>query len=358
MRISSTFSQTFSQSTREAIAEILQILREGAIVADSDTQIILANKVAQSCFARFGIPLEKMRISEVFRDLAVHRAFRKAIDEKTASEIDFECITHEKRIYRVHVSPIKIEGLDLAIGIFYNMTEIEKLERIRQEFLSNVSHELRTPLTSILAFVETLEEGAIDDTANNRRFLSVIRKNAERMHRLIEDILELSSIEAGKINLQPQKVNLRKMVEEIFTNLSSRISEKNIQLKNSVSEDTIVFADPIRLEQMITNLVDNAIKFNRENGLVEVFHKKDETNDFIFVKDTGEGITAEHLPRIFERFYRTDKARSSRNIGGTGLGLAIVKHLAKIHSGEVGVSSSPGEGSTFWIKLPKFNSKN
>ncbi|MCS6873500.1 MAG: cell wall metabolism sensor histidine kinase WalK [Pyrinomonadaceae bacterium] len=347
------FSQELTKISQRLISKVLDTLREGAIVTNDDTQIIVANQVARNAFIRLNLPLEKMRISEVFRDITVHKAFRKALDEKIASEIDFEFITNEKRVYRVCVSPLEIEKLNLAIGIFYNVTEIERLERIRQEFLSNVSHELRTPLTSILAFVETLEEGAIDDAAHNRKFLSIIRKNVERMHRLIEDILELSSIEAGKIAIQPQKLNLSKIVEEVFVNLANKAKDKKISLKNSVKEEVFVFADAIRLEQMLTNLVDNAIKFNRENGLVEVFHQQDKDYDFIFVKDTGDGISAEHLPRIFERFYRTDKARSLQNASGTGLGLAIVKHLARLHSGEVGVSSSPGEGSTFWIKLPK-----
>ncbi len=338
-------------SSQNATKMVLEVLREGAIVADSDTRIIISNRIANQSFSRFGVPLERMRISEVFRDLAVHKAFKKALDENESSEVDFEFFTNEKQIYKVRVSPLEIDTKKFAIGIFYNVTEIEKLEKIRQEFLSNVSHELRTPLTSILAFVETLEEGAIDDPRNRNHFLSVIRKNAERMHRLIEDILELSSIESGKIRIQPKQVNLQKIVDEIFINLAGKAIERNITLKNLISEDVFVFADAMRLEQMLTNLIDNAIKFNRENGLVEVSHEKTEIHDVIYVKDTGEGITGEHLPRIFERFYRTDKARSYRNASGTGLGLSIVKHLAKLHGGEVGVSSKPGEGSVFWIKL-------
>ena len=252
----------------------------------------------------------------------------------------------------MHIAPIEFDKSKGAIGIFYDITQIERLERVRQEFLSNISHELRTPLTSILAFVETLEDGAIKDEENNQRFLGVIRKNAQRMHRLIDDILELSTIESGKISFELKKINLNQLIEEVFTNLSGKAKERRIKLKNEVSHDAFVFADAVRLEQMLTNLIDNAVKFNAEKGMVIVgFEEKNEKN-IISISDTGEGISSEHLQRIFERFYRTDRARS-REIGGTGLGLAIVKHLARLHGGEVSVNSALGKGSTFSIELPK-----
>ena len=186
------------------------------------------------------------------------------------------------------------------------------------------------------------------------RFLSVIRRNAERMHHLINDILELSSIESGKITIEPKKSNLANLTDEVFTNLSAKAAEKQISLLNEVPKETFVFADAARLEQMLTNLIDNAVKFNREGGSVRVTYAPDGRNDVIAVTDTGEGISNDHLQRIFERFYRTDRARS-REIGGTGLGLAIVKHLARLHGGEISVTSTPGKGSTFFIELPKIN---
>ncbi|MET0752433.1 MAG: ATP-binding protein, partial [Pyrinomonadaceae bacterium] len=216
----------------------------------------------------------------------------------------------------------------------------------------NISHELRTPLTSILAFVETLEDGAIEDEENNRRFLGVIRRNAERMHRLIDDVLELSSIESGIIEINAKPISLASLVGEVFTNLSNKAGERGIKLVNEVSVDAQVFADAVRLEQMLTNLIDNAVKFNREQGSVIVSFAKNGAKDLISVEDTGEGISGEHLQRIFERFYRTDRARS-REIGGTGLGLAIVKHLARLHGGEISVSSNVGKGTAFTVELPQ-----
>jgi two-component system, OmpR family, phosphate regulon sensor histidine kinase PhoR len=341
-----------SMSSKDIALKMLQAMRESAIVADKDTYIICSNDVAYKEFARFGKPLENFRISEVFRDVLVHESFRKALEKGESSEINFEFFSDEKRTYKVFISPLEMNNERYAIGIFYNITQLERLEKIRQEFLENVSHELRTPLTSILASVETLESGAIEDPVNNRKFLSVIRKNAERMHHLIDDILELSSIESGRIRVHFQDVVLRKVVCGIFTDLASKAEDKKVRLKQDIPESVCVFADAVRLEQMLTNLIDNAIKFNREGGLVEVSHRQNETSDIISVSDTGEGIPPEHLSRIFERFYRVDKARS-RKVGGTGLGLAIVKHLAKLHGGEVRASSIPGRGSTFFIELPK-----
>ena len=237
-----------------------------------------------------------------------------------------------------------------AVGVFFDVTRLERLELVRQEFLSNVSHELRTPLTSIMALAETLEAGAIDDQEHNRRFLSIIQKNAARMHRLIDDILELSAIEAGNVKVQPESVQLHALVEDVIASLAAVAAARRIAISNLVGLEAKVFADPHRLVQMLTNLIDNAIKFNREGGTVSIKYDGHGGNR-ISVEDTGEGIPAHHLDRLFERFYRVDRARS-RELGGTGLGLAIVKHLAKAHGGEVMVKSRFGEGTQFTIELP------
>lgn len=351
--LTSLFSnkKTPEKTSRPVLNEILETMREGAIVVGKDTLIIASNRAAYNAFARRNGELSGKRLSEVIRDLNLHEAFKNALEKDEISDIELE-IPLETLKYDVRIAPIEIDGINYAIGIFYDITQIELLEKVRQEFLSNVSHELRTPLTSILAFVETLEDGAINDEENNQRFLGVIRKNAQRMHRLIDDILELSIIESGKISLASKSVNLHHLIEEIFTNLSGKSAERAIKLVNEITKETIVFADSMRLEQMLTNLIDNAVKFNHEKGGVYVSFKQQNGKDYILVTDAGEGISNEHLPRIFERFYRTDRARS-REIGGTGLGLAIVKHLARLHGGEVSVASTLGKGSTFSIELPQ-----
>ncbi len=342
-----------ANQTRTTLNELFKTMRESVIVVGEDTRIFASNQAAYDAFARLNGVLENKRLSEVIRDLNLHEAFRRALEEEKVSDVELALVGTDKK-YDVRIAPFEFDEKRGAIGIFYDISQIERLENVRQEFLSNISHELRTPLTSILAFVETLEDGAITDDENNLRFLSVIRRNAERMHHLINDILELSSIESGKITIEPKKSNLANLTDEVFTNLSAKAAEKQIRLVNEVAAGAFVFADAARLEQMLTNLIDNAVKFNREGGSVSVSHTQANGSDVISVADTGEGISGDHLQRIFERFYRTDRARS-REIGGTGLGLAIVKHLARLHGGEISVTSTPGKGSVFFIELPKIN---
>ncbi len=338
--------------SRPILGKILETLREGVLVVGQDTRILASNAAAYNAFARRNGALEEKRLSEVIRDLSLHEAFRQALQNDKSSDIELEIPGIEKRKYDVHIAPIQLDNTNSAIGFFHDITQMEHLEKVRQEFLSNISHELRTPLTSIMAFVETLEDGAIEDKENNQRFLGVIRKNAQRMHHLIDDILELSTIETGKINLELKQVKLAALLEEVFTNLSTKANDRRIKLMNEVPDDVLVCADVVRLEQMLTNLIDNAIKFNRARGSVIVSCAENGTKDIISVADTGEGISGEHQTRIFERFYRTDRARS-REIGGTGLGLAIVKHLARLHGGEVSVASTLTKGTIFSIELPK-----
>ncbi len=340
------------ETPRLHLSDILETMREGILIVGEDMRVVTSNTAAHLAFARYGETLEGKRLSEIIRDFSLHNAFSEALKTKKSSKVRIEIINHNTRIYDVRVTAIQVGETTQGIGVFYDVTQVEHLERVRQEFLSNISHELRTPLTSILAFVETLEDGAIDDEANNRRFLSVIQKNAERMHHLINDIAELSSIEAGKVKIEVKKLNLFALVREVFASLSAKAKNRNILLQNEVPEEAFVTADIIRLEQMLTNLIDNAIKFNSIDGMVIVSYGQQDSMDIINVSDTGEGILKEHQQRIFERFYRIDRART-REVGGTGLGLAIVKHLAKLHGGEVSLNSTLGEGSTFNIHLPQ-----
>ena len=340
-----------SSSSDQILQKILNTARECVLVVDRDMRIANCNVPAAVAFGRDGLDLENKRLSEIIRDLDLHEAFRKAVDSQVSADVRLELNRAGNRKFDVHVAPIELSGAIYAIGFFYETTQIDRLESVRQEFLSNISHELRTPLTSILAFVETLEDGGMDDEGNNRHFLGVIRRNAERMHSLIADILELSLIESGNVSIDVREVKLFAAIQDVLTALSAKARERDIELIIAVLEDTVVFADSVRLEQMLTNLADNAIKFNRHGGRVTVDSERVGGMDVIIVADTGEGILPEHSQRIFERFYRADRARS-REIGGTGLGLAIVKHLAKLHGGEVTVNSVLGSGTTFRIELP------
>jgi two-component system, OmpR family, phosphate regulon sensor histidine kinase PhoR len=339
-------------STLEILERLLEANRESVIVVDGARRLVAANRAAEIAFGRQFGSMRLRRLSEVIRDLQLHEAFGRALDDGTSTEVKMDFIGSGRRSYDIHVSPIDLDGAPHAIGVFYDVTQVERLEKIRQEFLSNISHELRTPLTSILAFVETLEDGAIDDKDNNRHFLGVIRRNAERMHELIADILELSMIESGHVSIQTKALRVTSLVDEVFTALSSKAAEREVTLLNRVPKDLKANADPIRLEQMLTNLIDNAIKFNRRGGSVTVTASGSDEKASISVTDTGEGILPDHLPRVFERFYRADRGRT-REVGGTGLGLAIVKHLTRLHGGEVSVTSAPSQGTTFTIELPE-----
>jgi two-component system phosphate regulon sensor histidine kinase PhoR len=329
---------------------ILNASRESILIVDSFMRVVRANEPAAHTFVRSVDALEGRRLSEIIRDAGLHASFRNALTSQQTNDLRIEFTATDKRTYDVHVAPFELEQAQYAIGFFYDITQIERLEKVRQEFLSNISHELRTPLTSILAYVETLEDGAIEDSENNRRFLNVIRRNAERMHELIADIAELSLIETGNVSVDLRRVTVSPVVLEIFAALSSKALARRIRLVNDVEQDFSVHADPMRLEQMLTNLVDNAIKFNRDGGTVTVASAGTAEKSLISVSDTGEGIVPENLQRIFERFYRIDRGRT-REVGGTGLGLAIVKHLARLHGGEVMVESTLGLGTTFSIEL-------
>ncbi len=348
-------SKSAAMSQVEAVSpntlqKILDTTRECVLVVDATLCVSNSNVPAAVAFGREGLDIEGRRLSEIIRDLDLHDAFRRAVEEQTSSDVRLELINRQRK-FDVHVAPIELDGERHGIGFFYETTQIDRLEIVRQEFLSNISHELRTPLTSILAFVETLEDGGIEDRDNNRRFLGIIRRNAERMKMLIDDISELSMIESGKVSVDIREVRLASATSEVMTALSSKAAEREIDLVNRIDENVTVSSDAVRLEQMLTNLIDNAVKFNRHAGSVTVTHDRLDGRDRIAVHDTGEGIMPEHIDRIFERFYRADRART-REVGGTGLGLAIVKHLARLHGGEVSVSSELGVGTTFTIELP------
>ncbi len=341
----------------ELLNATINEMREGLLVIDADMRVVASNRAAERLLSNSGPSINSRRLTELTRNPAIYDAFLDGMRGTERAGVKVETYGPDRRVFDLRVVPLRSASDNVvngAVGVFFDVTRLERLEIVRQEFLSNVSHELRTPLTSIVALSETLEVGAIDDRENNRRFLSIIQKNAARMHRLIDDILELSAIEAGNVKIQPESVQLRALVEDIAGSLTAVAGTRNVTVRNLIAPDVEVFADPHRLMQMLTNLIDNAIKFNRDGGTVSISFNRDD-RDRILVEDTGEGIPTHHLDRLFERFYRVDRARS-RELGGTGLGLAIVKHLARSHGGEVSVQSRFGEGTQFTIELPRYSS--
>lgn len=344
---------TLAKSERDEnlLRSIVASVAEGLVITDRESKVLIINDAARALLGLGGRPL--VRLTDISRDRALHTAFGSVLATGERAEARIETRDRDKRVLRLHAAPLRTgEGeIDGVVGALIDITKLERLERVRQEFLSNVSHELRTPLAAITAYTETLLDGGIDDDENNLRFLSTIQRNAERMRALVEDISELSAIESGAVTLKLERLPLRQFVGDIFTVLSHRADEHEVQLVNHVVEELAVVADRRRLEQILVNLIDNAIKFNRAGGHVAVLAEQTADVTLIRVRDTGAGIPGDHLARVFERFYRVDKARA-REAGGTGLGLAIVKHLARAHGGEAEVASELARGSEFTIKLP------
>ncbi len=362
--------ESSNERLREALAQaersgnllrsIVESVAEGLVITDRESQILLVNDAARQLLNLGERPLT--RLTDVSRDREIHRAFSQVLEtgERAEARLEWrEAVTQNRRVLRFHAAPLYLSEnlgenqVDGVVCALIDISKLERLEQVRQEFLSNVSHELRTPLAAITAYAETLLDGGLNDEENALRFLHTIQRNAARMRDLVNDIAELSAIESGNVRLQLEPLPLRRIVAETFAHLTPRAEQQQVALHNDIDEITVVTADRRRLEQILINLTDNAIKFNQPDGSVTVsctLGPQGNVN-WLTVSDTGTGIPSEDLPRVFERFYRVDKARS-RAVGGTGLGLAIVKHLALAHGGEAAVTSEFGKGSTFTIKLP------
>ncbi len=325
---------------------------EGLLLLDRNRRIYIANRAFKNLF---GLKTE-LRGKTVMEALRVHELaelVERAETEKQVLDYELKLPDLSERWLQVNAAVISNSAGERegTILVFHDLTRLKQLERTRQEFVANVSHELRTPLSLIKGYVETLLDGARNDPAIAERFLKIIERNTQRLDLLIQDLLTISALESERIKLNLQPVELRPLVEKIFTDLKPPAENKNVELVNQLS-DVNATADVNRLEQVLANLVDNAIKYGRAQGHVTVGGKKlDDGKLEIFVQDDGPGIPTESLDRVFERFYRVDKARS-RDQGGTGLGLSIVKHIVQAHGGEVWVKSELGKGATFFFTLP------
>ena len=349
------FQRRQQQTTVDAKAQqqvLFNSMLEGLLLLDRNRKIYLANRAFKNLF---GIKAE-LRGKTVMEALRLHELADLVERIETKGQVfDYELKLPElsERWLQVNAAVItnsagEREG---TILVFHDLTRLKQLERTREEFVANVSHELRTPLSLIKGYVETLLDGARDNPEVAARFLKIIERNTQRLDLLIQDLLTISALEAGRMKLNLQPVALRPLVEKIFTDLKPPADNKSITLVNQLPELTAA-ADASRLEQVFANLVDNAIKYGRAQGRVTVGGiKRDDGRIEIFAQDDGPGIPPESLDRIFERFYRVDKARS-REQGGTGLGLSIVKHIVQAHGGEVWVKSEPGKGATFFFTLP------
>jgi two-component system phosphate regulon sensor histidine kinase PhoR len=326
---------------------------EGLLLLDRTQKIYLANRSFKNLFG-LKIELRGKTVLEALRLHELDELVRRVQAEGQVFDYEFKLPDLNERWLRVNAAIIsnstgEREG---TILVFHDLTRLKQLESAREEFVANVSHELRTPLSLIKGYVETLLDGARDNPEVAERFLKIIERNAQRLDLLIQDLLTISALESERIKLDLQPVALRQFAEKIFADLHAKAENKNVRIINELPELT-ASADANRLDQVLANLVDNAIKYGRANGHVTVGGTKlDDGRLEIFVQDDGPGIPAEALDRVFERFYRVDKARS-RDQGGTGLGLSIVKHIVQAHGGEVWVKSELGKGATFFFTLPK-----
>jgi two-component system phosphate regulon sensor histidine kinase PhoR len=259
------------------------------------------------------------------------------------------------RSFQLRVSALRGPGdegpVREVLALFLDITQMERLEAVRREFVANVSHELRTPLTSIKAFVETLTEDGLSDEANAQRFLGIIRKHADRMGELIADLTDLSLIETGAIALDIQSVDAAEIAEGVVERLEPLADNQGVEVVVEMESPFTIRADRRRLEQMLTNLVDNAVKFSEKGGRVWIRGRANGNGSTLSVKDEGAGIPRESLEKVFHRFHQESKDYS-RERGGTGLGLAIVKHLMRLHEGRVRVESELGAGSEFFLEFP------
>ena len=332
---------------------VFNSMAEGLMLLDDTDRIRLVNRAFERLFNTSG-NLRGQTIIETLRSLTLQELVDQTRELGQVVNGEFEPPGAEHRVLEVNASALlDRQGQPRGvILVFHDLTRIKQLEKTREEFVANVSHELRTPLSMIKGYVETLLGGAKDDPEVAIRFLQTIRKHSDRLTFLIEDLLSISQLESGRTALNLQRFQLRALVDEVFTDLQTRAAEKDIRLVNQLPAECETRADADRVQQVLLNLVDNAIKHGPAAGHVRITADRTDAGRVrIAVQSDGAGIPPEARDRIFERFYRLDRARS-REAGGTGLGLAIVKHIVQSHGGEVWVESEPGHGATFYFTLP------
>jgi len=337
---------------------LLNSMTDGLLVLDDRETIQITNRALHEFF-NVSTGLIGKTVMEAFRLHELAEVVARLKTDQHVLDYEVEVPGLISRWLQINAAEIVDERNERfgAVLVFHDVTRLKALENTRREFVANVSHELRTPLSMIKGFAETLLGGAMQDAEVSTKFLQTIEKHADRLARLIEDLLTISELESGGTLLNLRPVNVAQTVAAVFEDLRVRADMQKIALDNEVGIDVVVHADGDRLRQVLSNLVENAIKYGRNEGQVCVSSKPDGVGFVeVAIRDDGRGIPADSLPRIFERFYRVDKARS-RESGGTGLGLSIVKHIVQHHGGKVWVDSTVGVGSTFHFTIPALDSR-
>ncbi len=354
-RIMQQSRASFAQmkSEKEEIAAILSTLVEHVIAVDMSGKVLYLNAVAEKLFNMNSAQAKGRGFVEVIRQAVLWDILRDCLQESKARFGEIRLYLPDERIFKVHALPLAGQNMSRgALLVLHDVTKIKELEAVRRNFVANVSHELRTPLTSIQGYAESLLSGALEDPKHNRNFVQTIYDQAERLTRLVEDILNLSSIESGRRKPNLEKISAGKLFPQIKEDLKLVALKMKVIIKlDPEAEKVELFADPEQIKQVLINLTENAIKFNRVGGWVSLRAQPYENEVQLLVEDSGIGIAKDDIDHIFERFYRVDKARSSES-GGTGLGLSIVKHIIDSHQGKIEVQSALGQGSLFTISLP------
>jgi two-component system phosphate regulon sensor histidine kinase PhoR len=336
---------------RDRLAGLLESMSDGVFVVGRAGRVVLANPSATRLLGATGSLLGRT-VTEVLRQPQGRAALDDALREGRPADVELESVVGTSQMLLLSVRPLHERSGGGACAVVHDVTRLRKLERVRRDFVTNVSHELRTPVASIQSYSETLLDGALADAPTARKFVEVIHRNASRIGRLVRDLLQLSQLEVRRPEqIIRESMDVRELAEGVKDTVAERTHAAQMTLEIEVPPGVLALGDPDGVEQMLLNLVDNAIKYGKKHGVVRIGAAVEEGNVVIRISDDGPGIESRHVPRLFERFYRIDAGRSSDS-GGTGLGLAIVKHLAESMGGSVAVESTLGKGAQFTIRLP------
>jgi two-component system phosphate regulon sensor histidine kinase PhoR len=351
-RLAGSLASTLGElrAERDLQKRILEAMQEGVAVVNRDGRVVLVNPALRAMLLLAGDAVGKLLI-ETVRHAQLDDLLVAARESADSTPLEIELPGLKPRRVLAHASPLSGDDEGLLV-VFVDVTELRRLESLRRDFVANASHELRTPIAAVRSATETLRGGALDEPDAAVRFVDIIERNAQRLQSLVEDMLELSKLESNEFKLKRERVELGSVVPIVLALFRERAEKKGVRLAAELPrEATAVVGDARALEHVLSNLVDNAVKYCPRGARIMVRATLEGDRVKLVVADDGPGIAPEHLPRVFERFYRVDAGRS-RELGGTGLGLSIVKHMVEAMRGRVSVDSEVGRGSTFIVSLP------
>lgn len=356
-KMARNLSGLFKEVSREKnqLKAVLGAMSEGVMVISSDGKVVITNKALRNMFNLKEEPGRKP-FWEIIRNRELTRLVEGVLEKRTPDSKEIFYLYPDERHYFVNVIPLDSPDREIIV-VMFDITDFKRLEKIKADFIANVSHELRTPLTAIKGYTETLEEGAYESQEDREHFLGIIKRHTDRLINIVSDLLVLSEVESrdtafgDAADAEVEEISLNEVIRSSLEALRSAAAEKDLEVSFTDNGAHSIRASRFLLEQMFINLIDNAVKYTPDNGKIAIRISSSGGAVLTEIEDTGIGIPKEHLPRIFERFYRVDKTRS-RNLGGTGLGLSIVKHIVIMHGGKIDVHSEEGSGSRFSISLP------